>query len=262
MTTSLIDIHCHMLPGIDDGAKDWDESLAMARLAVEDGIETVITTPHQLGAFRHNNGDLIRDRTQELQARLTASGVPLTVLSGADVRIESDLIEQLVRGDVLSLADHRRHVLLELPHELYLPLEPLLERLSRQGIVGILSHPERNAGILRRPDVLPSLVDAGCLLQITAGSLCGTFGSACQQLAEWILAEGLAHFIATDAHGSSSRRPLLRRAFQRVVELAGDDTAIDLCRRNSALVASGRSVQPGRRTTPQSKRSWWSRKVG
>jgi protein-tyrosine phosphatase len=99
-------------------------------------------------------------------------------------------------------------------------------------------------------------------LQITAGSLCGTFGSACQQLAEWILAEGLAHFIATDAHGSSSRRPLLRRAFQRVVELAGDDTAIDLCRRNSALVASGRSVQPGRRTTPQSKRSWWSRKVG
>jgi protein-tyrosine phosphatase len=259
---SFVDIHCHMLPGIDDGAKDWNESLGMARLAIDDGITTVIVTPHQLGGFRPNDGDRIRRLTEELQERLTAACVPLAVLPGADVRIEADMIELVSRGDVLTLGDHRRHVLMELPHELYLPLEPLLERLSRLQMVGILSHPERNEGILRRPDVLPPLVDAGCLMQVTASSLCGAFGRACQQLAERIVAEGLVHFIASDAHGSRSRRPMMRRAFERVAELTDEATAIDLCGRNPELVARGQAVSPGRRSMSIRKRGWWRRKAG
>jgi protein-tyrosine phosphatase len=260
MTVSFVDIHCHLLPGIDDGAKDWDESLAMARLAVEDGTATIIATPHQLGNYGGNDGDAIRRLVAELQQRFDAAQIPLRVLPGADVRIEPELVERLTRGDVLTLGDHRRHVLLELPHELYLPLEPLLEQLSRRKIVGILSHPERNQGILRQPEVLAPLVEGGCLLQITAGSLCGTFGPVCQQFSEWLLAEGMVHFVATDAHGPRSRRPLMQRAFERVVELSGEAAAIELCSRNPGCVAAGESVRGGRRAVRRQRRGWGLRR--
>jgi len=247
-----------LLPGIDDGAKNLDESLAMARLAVEDGTTTIIATPHQLGNFGHNQGDDIRQRVAELQQQFDAAEIPLRVLPGADVRIEPGMVAAIVRGAVLSLGDHRRHVLLELPHELYLPLEPILDELARRKMVGVLSHPERNQGILREPSVLPPLVEAGCLLQITAGSLCGTFGPQCQRFSEWLLAEGLVHFVATDGHGPRLRRPLMRRAFEQVVELTDEATAIDLCGQNPANVAAGLPVRGGRREKPRRRRSWLS----
>jgi protein-tyrosine phosphatase len=260
MTISFVDIHCHIVPDIDDGAVDWDESLAMAELAASDGTTTMIATPHQLGSFGHNSGDAIRSSVHELQQRLLASGVPLAVLPGADVRIEDQLVERLLSGDVLTLGDHRRHVLLELPHELYLPLEPLIERLSRHNITAVLSHPERNQGILRSPDVLAPLVDAGCLMQITAGSLCGSFGPECQQLAESMIVDGLVHFVATDSHGARSRRPLMSRAFERVSQLAGHDAAVELCCQNPTHVAVGQSVQSGRLRSQPGRRRWWSKK--
>lgn len=262
MIDSFVDIHCHLLPGIDDGASDWDDALVMARMAVEEGTSTIIATPHQLGNFGHNRGDDIRRRVQELQRRLDEADVPLRVLPGADVRIEADMVAGLKRGDVLTLGDHGCHVLLELPHELYLPLDSLLEDLSRKNMVGILSHPERNQGILRQPDVLLPLVEAGCLMQITGGSLSGSFGPDAQGLAEWMLSQGLVHFVATDAHGTRSRRPLMRRAFERICELVDDETAMELCGDNPARVAEARSVSPGRRAVRQApRRGWWRRRA-
>jgi protein-tyrosine phosphatase len=262
MTFSFTDIHCHLLPGIDDGAEDLNESFAMARLAVNDGFTTVIATPHQLGSFGHNRGDDIRLRVSQLQQRLDQAGVPLNVLPGADVRIDSGMIEGMRTGDVLTLGDHRRHVLLELPHDLYLPLEPIVDELQRYGTIGILSHPERNQGILRRPEVVMPLVDHGCLMQVTAGSICGAFGPACRQLSEWLLSEGLVHFVATDAHGARSRRPLLRRAFDRVAELTSDTLAAEVCSENPAAVATGQVVRPGRRAAVRRKRKWFTSKSG
>ena len=125
----FVDIHCHLLPEIDDGAANWDESLAMARMAVADGIGVVVATPHQLGAFSHNSAPKIRLAVEELQSRLEAERIPLQVLPGADVRIETDLAARLGRDEVLSLADNGRYVLLELPHEMYFPLDRLLADL-------------------------------------------------------------------------------------------------------------------------------------
>ena len=238
----LVDIHCHLLPRMDDGATSWEQSLAMARMAVADGIGTIVVTPHQLGAFAHNAGELIRTRTQELQQYLDSHRVPLQVLPGADVRIEPGLAELLHGGQVLTLGDHRKHVLLELPHELYFPLEEVLSSLHRFRMVGILSHPERNQGLLKQPQLIRPLVAAGCLMQVTCGSLMGTFGPAPRQLAEWLLREGLVHFLATDAHSDTARRPLMRRAFDRAGEIAGQDVAVDLCCRNPTAVAEGREV--------------------
>ncbi len=249
------DIHCHLLPGIDDGASDWAVSLAMARMAVDDGFATIIATPHQLGRSAQNRGDTIRQLTVELGRRLQDHGIPLDVLPGGDVRIEPNLVRLLRSGDVLSLADRRRHVLLELPHDVFFPLDGLLGRLQAQGIVGILSHPERNLGILARPEVLGPLVDRGCLLQITAGSLVGSFGPEIQRFTHWMVGQGLVHFVSTDAHGVRRRRPLLRRAFDCVAELADWETAVDVCCRNPSAVAEGRPVTL---PTRYPRRSGWA----
>jgi protein-tyrosine phosphatase len=256
--TTFVDIHCHLLPGIDDGAQSVADSLAMARMAVDDGIRTIICTPHQLGNFGHNCGEDIRRRVLELQTELTKAGLPLQVVAGADVRIEPGMVERLQTGSVLTLGDQCRHVLLELPHELYLPLEPVLAELARAKMVGVLSHPERNEGILRNPNVLPPLVDAGCLMQITAGSLCGTMGPQCREMSEWMLAEGLVHFVATDAHSPKSRRPLLRRAFERVAELTNAEMATVLCHANPISVVEGRTVRAGRHQLIRPKRRWFA----
>lgn len=262
----MVDIHCHMIPGIDDGASDLDVSLEMARMAVNDGIGTVICTPHQLGNFQNNSGEKIRQATQQFQTALQEARIPLRVLPGGDVRIETEMLARLKAGSVMSLADHRKHVLLELPHELYFPLEPVLKNLKSAGMVGILSHPERNRGILQNPDVLPQLVENGCLMQITAGSLLGSMGQPCQELSQWMLGEGLVHFVASDAHGVKSRRPLLNRAFTEVARLTDEPTAQDLFVRHPACVAIGRDVPSGvRRVAREKKRKtesrWFGRKV-
>lgn len=240
------DIHCHILPGIDDGAADLKTCLQMATIAVDDGITTIVATPHQLGGFSQNRGEEIRQLVQQTQQAVNAADIPLRILPGADVRIEPNMISAIRRGEVLTLADQSRHVLLELPHELYFPVEPVLDQLHAEGLQGILSHPERNAGLLARPKLVEDLVQHGCLMQVTAGSLLGTFGPASLQMAEWMLANGLIHFLASDAHGARSRRPLLRRSYERACELANETVARMICCENPLRVVQGEPVKIGR----------------
>jgi protein-tyrosine phosphatase len=262
MTISFTEIHCHLLPGIDDGARDWDESLAMARLAVADGMTTMIVTPHQLGSFARNRADQIRELTAELQQRLSAANISLQVLPGGEVRIEPGLIDRLDTDEILTLGDYHRHILLELPHEEYIPIENLLADLKQRQLTVILAHPERNGGFLDQPNLIEPLVDAGLLMQITAGSLCGIVGPEPQQLAEWMIERGLVHFVSTDSHGVRARRPLMGRAFERLCELADVRTAHDLCCRFPSRVASGRSVTAGRRTVLGRRwNGWWARRA-
>lgn len=257
----FVDINCHLVTNIDDGANSWSESREMADMAAADGISTIVVTPHQLGNYGHNTGSLIRERTRELQDHLHEHQIPLTVLPGADVRIEDGMIEKLSRGEVLSLGDHRKHVLLELPHELYFPIQGVLGDLRRHGMEGILSHPERNQGLLKEPRHVEGLVEEGCLMQVTAGSLMGTFGPHCQSMAEWMIEQRLTHFVSTDAHGPRSRRPLLRRAFERVVKMTDRKYAIDICCNNPAAVATGCDVKPIERIVRRCGiSSWFSRR--
>ena len=236
----------------------------MAWLSVEQGVDTIVVTPHQCGAFADNKGDDIRRRTSDLQEHLRTAGVPLKLLPGADVRIEDDLVESIQRGDVLTLGDHGRHVLLELPHELYFPLEPVLDQLERHGMVGILSHPERNAGLRQNPSLIAPLVEYGCLMQVTAGSLLGAFGPTSQAMAESMARQGAIHFLSTDAHGPKARRPRLADAHQAAAELVGERAATLWCREFPMAVAQGRDVPAGYTHVEPPKRSiwpFWSRKA-
>jgi protein-tyrosine phosphatase len=238
----MVDIHCHPLPGLDDGASGWDEALAMARMAAADGIAVIVATPHQLGTFGRNHGVAILSQADRLQQQLNQEGVAIRILPGAEVRIEPGLIPRLRSGELLTLGNLSKHVLLELPHEIYFPIERVLEELRSAGMVGILAHPERNQGIFARPETAAVLVRAGCLVQVTAGSLLGSFGPEVQQFATRLVQRGLVHFIATDAHSSKARRPLLGKAFDYVKQLVGVEVATSLCCRNPACVAAGKPV--------------------
>lgn len=239
------DIHCHVVPGIDDGATNLAESVAMARMAHADGTTFLIATPHQLGKNCQVTAAAIRKGVADLQTTLAAEGIAVSVLPGADVRIEPELPKLVKQGKVLTLADRGKHLLLELPHDTYVSLKPILAALARQGLIGILSHPERNRGIINRPEVMWDVVEAGGLLQITAGSLTGAFGRSPQQLAERCVAEGLIHFVASDAHDTRNRPFGMRAAYEKIIDIADAALAEAVCCENPARVFAGDDVPGG-----------------
>ena len=216
----MIDLHCHLLPGVDDGAPDLTTSLAMARIAVGDGIKTIACTPHIYPGMYDNNGPAIRRAVAELQLRLEEAGIPLRLTLGADTHIAPDLVAGLRAGRVPTLHDSR-YFLLEPPHHVAPPrLTETVFDLLAAGYVPVITHPERLSWIEDRYETFVALVRKGAWLQVTAGSLTGRFGKAAQYWGERLLDEGWAHILATDAHGVDRRPPWLaegRRAAERWV---------------------------------------------
>jgi len=216
----MFDLHSHLLPSIDDGAPDLETALAMARAYVDQGVECVACTPHILIGLYQNTGPQIRKATSELQARLSDAGIPLKLVTGADNHIVPDFVEGLGRGHLLSLAD-TAYVLVEPPHHVAPPrLKDLFFRILLAGYVPVLTHPERLSWIEGKYDAIQTLAACGVWMQITSGSLLGRFGRRPRYWAERMLAEGLVHILATDAHNMSSRPPDLyegRAAAERLI---------------------------------------------
>lgn len=254
----FFDIHSHLLPGLDDGAADLAQSLAMARQAVAEGVEMALCTPHQGGRYRATHAAAIREAVKRLRAALAEARIPLEIGVGGDVRIEADLPQRLAAGEIATLNDHGRHVLLELPHEVYWPLDTLAAQLARRGVTGILTHPERNAEIAARPQLLDEVIAAGCLVQITADSLLGRFGPLAERVSRRWLAKGQVHFVAGDAHDTAYRPFRGRQAFARIAEWTDSDTAEALLSRNPKAVIEGREIPPLPSVVTSRKRRWWS----
>ena len=224
----MIDLHSHLLPGIDDGSKDLAMSLAMARLASADGISTIACTPHILPGVYNNSGPTIRSAVTLLAEKLAEAGIPITVVTGADVHIAPDLALQLKDGRALTL-NNSRYFLLEPPHHVLPPrLEDLIFGLQAAGYVPILTHPERLSWIEGHYDLIRRLVSSSVLMQITAGSVMGRFGRRPRYWAERMLDEGLCHLLATDAHNTEQRAPRMADARDVVAHRLGDDEAINL----------------------------------
>jgi protein-tyrosine phosphatase len=208
----MIDLHSHILPGVDDGAPDMETSLAMARMAVADGIEVMACTPHFLPGHYENTADDIRLRVAAMNLRLIEEGINLALVAGADAHIRADFLDCLRRDQILRLHDSR-YVLFEPSHVILPPqLEEQLSQIIAAGFVPILTHPERLKWIESHYDVFERLVKAGVWMQITAGSLTGKFGKRPLYWAQKMLAEGLVHILASDAHNTKSRPPILTEA--------------------------------------------------
>lgn len=221
----MIDLHCHILPGIDDGAADLSVALEMARAFVSDGVTTVACTPHILPGLYHNSGPQIRDAVSRLQAEINAHGIDLQLTTGADVHIVPDLVAGLRSGHLLSVADSR-YVLVEPPHHVAPQrLDELMFQLMVAGYVPIITHPERLSWIKTHYAAIQGLFRSGVWMQITAGSLAGGFGKTAQYWAERMLDERCVHIIATDAHDTRRRPPSLGRAREIASKRVGDTEA-------------------------------------
>jgi protein-tyrosine phosphatase len=208
----VIDLHSHILPGIDDGARDLSVSLAMAKMSVADGISVVACTPHILPGLYQNSGPQIRQAVADLQRTLDQEGIPLQLVVGADIHMVPDCVPGLQSGHLLPLAD-TQYVLVEPPHHVAPPrLEEFFFGLLVAGYIPILTHPERLTWIEGQYPVVQRLVQAGVWMQITAGSVAGRFGRRAQSLAHRMLDEGCVHILATDAHDTERRPPLLGEA--------------------------------------------------
>jgi protein-tyrosine phosphatase len=225
MGQRMIDLHCHILPGIDDGASDVSVSLAMAKASVSQGITTVACTPHILPGLYHNSGPQIRQATAQLQDILDKEEIPLRLTTGADVHISPDFIAGLRAGRLLSLADSR-YVLVEPPHHTAPPqLEDFFFKIVVAGYVPILTHPERLTWVPARYEAIKRLVAAGVWMQITAGSLTGAFGRTALYWADRMLDEGCVHLLASDAHDATQRPQNLAAGYECAARRVGVEEA-------------------------------------
>lgn len=224
----LIDLHCHLLPGIDDGSKSLDESLEMARMLVADGVSIVACTPHIMPGVFNNDGWAIRQEIEKLQQAIRDAEIPLYLVTGADVHIAPGLPQSLRSGAVLSLHD-TRYVLIEPPHHVAPPrIEDTFFELMTAGYVPVLTHPERLSWIEQRYSTVKRLFEAGTWMQITAGAILGDFGSRPKYWAERMIDEGACHIVATDAHNVKRRPPRLRAAFEALVKRVGETEATNM----------------------------------
>jgi protein-tyrosine phosphatase len=221
----VIDLHCHILPGLDDGAQDLTISLEMANAQVDQGVTVVACTSHILPGLYHNSGPAIREATQRLQEVLDHEGIPLRLVPGADVHMAPNFVAGLQSGQLLSIADSR-YVLVEPPHHTAPPkIEEFFFSLVVAGYVPILTHPERLSWVPSRYETIKRLVRSGAWMQVTAGSFAGAFGRNALYWAERLLDEGCVHLIASDAHDVERRPPDLAAGRDLVARRVGPEEA-------------------------------------
>lgn len=260
----MFDLHCHILPGLDDGAPDLSVSIEMAKAFVADEVKVAACTPHILPGLYQNSGQQIREATAELQLVLDRENIPLKLVTGADNHITPSFVAELRSGHLLCLAD-TRYVLVEPPHHVAPPrLEELFFSLLVAGFVPILTHPERLSWIEAHYQTVQRLAQAGVWMQVTAGSLSGAFGRRAQYWGERMLDQGMVHVIATDAHDMKRRPPNLSLGREYAAKRVGDSEAEHLVvtRPWGVLMNELPSNLPGPQSVISSSEIGYNEKVG
>jgi len=231
----MIDLHCHLLPGIDDGAKSLEQALAIARASVDNGIHHAIMTPHLDPGRYENTRSSIRHHLVDFRQALQDAHIPLEIGMAAEVRVAPEILTLLDHGEVpfLGESDGYQIVLLELPHTHIPPgAEKFVDLLLQRKIRPLIAHPERNRDVVHKLAKIDPFVEMGCLLQITAGSLVGIFGDGPLLRARELLEYDVMKVLATDAHNLEARRPLLKEGTAAAAEILGDAAAHDLVHKN------------------------------
>ncbi len=269
----MIDIHNHILYGLDDGAKTLEESIEMCQISFDDGVGIIVATPHTLNSVYENSRSTILTKVQELNTMIDreflyipphslqphmglATGQPnnpgtrlddstnhvnLKIIPGADVHFSEKVLSQLYQDEIMTIADGGKFLLLEFPSQgIPFQAETILFELMVRGITPIITHPERNLEIARSPKRYSNMVQRGCLGQISAASLTGGFGREARQAAEKLLGRNLAHFIASDGHSANGRPPVLSSAVQAAAKIVGEEEARKMVTEYPRAIIEGR----------------------
>jgi len=251
----LVDTHCHLLAGLDDGPRTCEEALAMCRVAWDDGIRVVAATSHMNERNPEVTPQRIRAAAAEIHRRSHEAGIPLTIYPSAEVMIRPELEKLWVRGELLGLAGGNRYLLIELPEGPFFELRELVAGLSELGVHAILAHPERHPDLLHEPAHMERLIRLGCLVQVSAERIPQPLGGAdWRMLKRWVQG-GLVHLVGSDAHSAGRRPPHMAGAHQQVTTWAGADVADRLCSLNGLIVLEGLPLKVAEPRIP--RRRWF-----
>lgn len=251
----MIDIHSHILPGLDDGARTIDEALQMAKAALDEGITRIVATPH-IVCTGSNGRERILEKLRQVQEAVAQQGWDISVLPGAELYVEPNLVKEVRTGQAPTINDGP-YALVELPiRDFPLYTEQVLFELQVAGITPVLAHPERLVSIMRDISLLFRLVQRGVLAQVTAESLIGGQGPSIKGLTETMIKNNLVHVIASDAHSVDFRPPLLRAAAERAAQLIEPARAWAMVTSVPEAIVEGRRIDVAEPVQPPTRKLW------
>lgn len=251
----MIDIHCHILPDVDDGARTMEEAIEMARAAVEDGIQTVVATPHHYNGHYINERQEIQAAVSTLRAELAERSIPLQVLCGQEIRLYERMLDDY-DSSKLQLLHDSDYLLVEFPsHGIPSFADEIFHELHLLGKIPIIAHPERNKAIAEDPDKLLAFISNGALAQVTSHSVSGGLGRKLQQQSLELCRRNLIHFVSSDAHNNRNRPFMLSEAYRIIREQASPDMEAYLVD-NAECIVSNRLLD--KREPLRAKRKWFS----
>ncbi|WP_226536284.1 tyrosine-protein phosphatase [Fictibacillus halophilus] len=238
----MIDIHSHILPEIDDGAQNLEQALSMAEAAVSEGITHLYATPHHRNGRFENEKHSIINHVDSFNKKLQQRNIPLHILPGQEIRLYKELIEDLERDILIPLHHQSKYLLIELPsNKVPAYAAEMFYELTLRNYTPIIVHPERNSEIIEKPEILYDFIITGALAQITASSVIGNFGKKIMSFSHDLLQGNMAHFVASDAHNTTSRGFHLTKAYETIQKQYGIDRRYYL-QENAELVMKGESI--------------------
>lgn len=242
----MVDIHCHILPGIDDGSKSWEMTAEMCRMSAADGVTHIVATPHSNDTYPYH-----RDRFTEMLGQLHDAGDgKLTFSLGCDFHFSYDNIQDALANPRRYTIGDTQYLLIEFSDYGIPPsVKNDVFSIMSSGMVPIITHPERNQVLLKNPDMVLMLVEHGCLVQVTANAVTGAWGGKSKKMVEWLLKRQAVHIVASDAHDPVNRTPIMSQAREVVAKFAGAAVAEALVTHNPAAIVDGKNIpyQPKQR---------------
>lgn len=239
----MIDLHSHILPGLDDGAADQAQALEMAHIAQDEGISGIIATPHYMpGSFT----DAVRVRVEEVVDSLNelcrSDNVDVKIYPGCEIAISTEIPDLMSKG-LISTLNRSKYLLIELPMtSIPIYVENVIFELELQGLIPIIAHPERNSQIIERPSILAHYMEKGILVQVNAGSITGFYGDRVRRTVIKLVERGMVHFVSSDAHNTRTRAPLMKRAYADITDRMGIKVADLLFYENPGRVLENMEV--------------------
>lgn len=253
----MIDLHCHILPQVDDGPQRLSDSLTMARMAVADGITDLVATPHTHNGLYQISPNQIRESVETLQNAINEANIPLRIHPGAEIHLHPDLFGHWLHDELQAIDHNRRYILLEFP-VMTIPIytDQILTKLIGLGVTPIIAHPERNVRFLQDPEILSRYISQGAICQLTADSLLGRKGKRIQQFSQKLIQDQFIHLIASDAHNTSSRIPFLQAAYHLIDSLTDESVTLRL-KQNAESILRGAPREEIRAARAVKQRKYW-----
>lgn len=251
----MVDMHCHLFAGLDDGPRDDQEALEMCQMLLQEQVISVVAVAHQ-NEWWPNKAETIRQAGSRLIAQLQHKGLDLRVFPSGEVMLRPDIVDVWQKGELLSIGNAGRYILIEFPHGVYVDLRPIVQRLQGLGLRPILAHAERCPQLLYGNGAVEELIAAGCLIQVNADSLTNAPRDHVRAVKQWFK-RNIVHFLGSDGHSPQRRPPLLAEAYQQITSWLGAAAAERICHHNGHQVLSGLELEIPEPTPPRKR--WFAR---